>query len=185
MGDKREGDLDGESVDEFCVYIDLIQDRFDRLLSELKYPDAQLGIDINTATFWNFYARWSPTISEGRVIKFLNRKSDVENHEEIPEDFFDEFPEDYLGNDNLLSIRVKRNTVVATLLEQAPLRVSEFEVDNEYGDASARTTQIIEQSSALNLQTTSIVGVEKAVRWYGKWIAFLLALLIMTAIKSS
>jgi len=109
----------------------------------------------------------------------------VENHEEIPEDFFDEFPEDYLGNDNLLSIRVKRNTVVATLLEQAPLRVSEFEVDNEYGDASARTTQIIEQSSALNLQTTSIVGVEKAVRWYGKWIAFLLALLIMTAIKSS
>ena len=62
--------------------------RLAALLKELSTPGAVLHISVKSDRFRNFYAEWSPSISEGRVIKLLDSKRDVENADEIPEGFW-------------------------------------------------------------------------------------------------
>ncbi len=108
-------DLDCEPADEFYVQIELFPDRFERLVSELRHSDAKLFIHIKTAEFRHFYATWSPSISEGRVIKFLDSERDVENQDDIPKDFWGSTEHSKMFSnplDPLVSISVKRNTSV-------------------------------------------------------------------------
>ncbi|WP_366658583.1 hypothetical protein [Fodinicurvata sp. EGI_FJ10296] len=82
------GDLDLEDQNEFFIELEIYPDRFELLLNELSIPGAVLHISAHVDRFRDFYAEWSPSISDGRVIKFLNNKRDVENADEIPEDFW-------------------------------------------------------------------------------------------------
>jgi len=83
-----EADIDLEGWDEFYVETYVHMSRFDAFVSELAEDGAKLRVHIKTSKFPNFYATWSPTISEGRKIKYLNSKTDVENADDIPEDFW-------------------------------------------------------------------------------------------------
>ncbi|WP_157933036.1 hypothetical protein [Roseovarius salinarum] len=87
-GLKFEGDLDIEEIHEFFLEIEVQHERFATLIDELSHPDAVLKISARADRFRGFYARWSPSISDGRVIKFLDEKRDVKNADEIPEDFW-------------------------------------------------------------------------------------------------
>lgn len=83
-----EGDLDLEDHHYFFLELHVNQERFSTLSKELSTPGAALHISVRSDRFRDFYAEWSPSISEGRVIKFLDRKRDVENADEIPESFW-------------------------------------------------------------------------------------------------
>lgn len=83
-----EGDLDLEGHHYFFLELHVKQERFSTLSKELSTPGAALHISVRSDRFRDFYAEWSPSISEGRVIKFLDRKRDVENADEIPESFW-------------------------------------------------------------------------------------------------
>lgn len=99
-GLKMESDLDIKEVQNFFLEINLHHDRFAVLLKELSIPEAALHISVRADHFRDFYARWSPSISEGRMIKFLDNKRDVENADEIPENFWrsSEFQRELLSN---------------------------------------------------------------------------------------
>ncbi|MCA1777759.1 MAG: hypothetical protein LC676_19780 [Loktanella sp.] len=99
-GINMEGDLDVEDNHHFFLQVEMYHERFATLLEELSIPGAVLHISVRADRFQGFYAEWSPSISEGRVIKFLNRKLDVENADEIPEDFWrtTEFQRELLSN---------------------------------------------------------------------------------------
>ncbi len=76
------------TCDEFYVEISVHSSRFDALVSELAESGAILKVHVKISKFPNFYATWSPTYSEERVIKYLEEKRDVENADDIPEDFW-------------------------------------------------------------------------------------------------
>lgn len=99
-GIKESADLDLDEMNEFFLEIDVHHERFPALLEELSFPDAALRISAHAYRFQGFYAEWSPSISNGRVIKFLNRVRDVENADEIPKDFWlsSEFQRKLLSN---------------------------------------------------------------------------------------
>jgi hypothetical protein len=83
-----EGDLDLEGHHSFFLELHVHRERFSALSKELSTPGAVLHISVRSDRFRNFYAEWSPSISEGRVIKFLDNKRDLENADEIPESFW-------------------------------------------------------------------------------------------------
>lgn len=95
-----EGDLDIEGHHYFFLELHVNRERFAALLEELSTPGSVLHISVKSDKFSGFYAKWSPSISEGRVIKYLNSKRDVENAEEIPEDFWHtpEFQRELVSN---------------------------------------------------------------------------------------
>lgn len=83
-----EADLDHEGEESFFASIAVSAERMDMLIRELQQPNAELRVSIYLSAFRNFYATWSPAIDEGRVIKFLDSDRDVENRDEIPEEFW-------------------------------------------------------------------------------------------------
>ncbi|MDE0588809.1 hypothetical protein OU789_02585 [Halocynthiibacter sp. C4] len=83
-----EPDMDLDGCNDFYIQINLHRSRFDLLASELAKGNATLNLSIDTSKFPKFYAVWSPSISEGRVIKYLNDRNDIENVSEIPNDFW-------------------------------------------------------------------------------------------------
>lgn len=80
--------LDGSRDEAFFLEAHIKRESFNKLVSELSLNGAELFIDLRLVAFPRFYATWSPSIDEGRVIKFLDRKEDVENASDIPEDFW-------------------------------------------------------------------------------------------------
>lgn len=87
-GYTTEKDIDSVTSENFYIEINMNSSRFDALVSELEKTGTQLIIRIETWRFPNFFATWSPSISEGRVIKFLENKKDIENSEDIREDYW-------------------------------------------------------------------------------------------------
>lgn len=79
-------DLDGEEM--FFAEITITAKRMDMLMHEIQQPNAELYVSIHLSAFQNFYATWSPAIDEGRVIKFLNSDRDIENRDEVPNEFW-------------------------------------------------------------------------------------------------
>ena len=78
----------GEKHDQsFLVEIVVTPDRMKFILSELQKPGAILKIVVSFSRFRGFFATWSPSIREGRTIKFLNNDRDVENADEMSKDF--------------------------------------------------------------------------------------------------
>jgi len=106
------GDIDLEPMDEFYLELDVFEDRFDKLVEELGFEDAELHIHVDTARFPQFYSTWSPSVSEGRIIKFLNDKNEILNKENIPSEFWEPlgFDEKFSDpSDALVSLGVKRS----------------------------------------------------------------------------
>lgn len=81
-------DIDLDVDESFYLSIYLTTERFDHLRKELSFPGAALKIRFDIGRFSNFFATWSPSISEGRVIKYLSSPSDVENESEVPDEFW-------------------------------------------------------------------------------------------------
>ncbi|MEZ5754263.1 MAG: hypothetical protein R3D90_05665 [Paracoccaceae bacterium] len=86
-GLKHEADIDLRGWDEFFAEVHISREKFSALLAEIEKGGATLQITVQTGKFEGFYATWSPSISEGRPIKFLNNISDVENRNEVPSEF--------------------------------------------------------------------------------------------------
>jgi len=86
-GHYSERDFDSEGFDEFFVEAYLADERFELVLRQMSQPNAELHLRINPAVFPDFYATWSPSNRDGRVIKCLNEVRDVENYKDIPADF--------------------------------------------------------------------------------------------------
>jgi len=95
-----EGDLDLEVQHYFFLELHVDQERFSTLSKELSSPGTALDIRVRSDRFRNFYAEWSLSISDGRVIKFLDSERDVENADEIPESYWrtSEFKRELLSN---------------------------------------------------------------------------------------
>lgn len=94
-------DLDLQIDEGFFVEVVLSRQRMDRLLEEVRQPGAELRLEVNLSAFPRFYATWSPAIDEGRLIKFLDSDRDVENADEIPDDFWNEDVIKENGQDDL------------------------------------------------------------------------------------
>ncbi len=82
-----ERDFDSDGIDEFFIEVSLTPDRFADIRQQMSHPGADLQLRINPSLFPNFYATWSPSNREGRVIKFLDDQKIVENSQDIPEGF--------------------------------------------------------------------------------------------------
>jgi hypothetical protein len=107
-GTNTEGDLDLEGHRYFFLELHVHWERFAVLLSELSILGAALHISVRSDRFRDFYAAWSPSISEGRVIKFLDSKRDVEDADEIPESFWrtPEFQRELVSNPDSPPVRI-------------------------------------------------------------------------------
>lgn len=98
-GMSGDSDLDHEYDESFFVDVVITRERMDTIIRELQMPGAELRLDVRVSHFPMFYAPWSPSIDEGRVIKFLDRERDVENAEDVPDDFWNrDFHSDALAN---------------------------------------------------------------------------------------
>lgn len=103
-------DIDVKYDESFYVDIVLATSRFEKLLKQLREPDATLQMRVQFGGIPRFLATWSPSISEGRTIKFLDRDTDVSNSQDIPEGFFSRVSEDDDFEDPVkASIRVYNN----------------------------------------------------------------------------
>lgn len=124
-------DFDMTNEESFFVELAVSPDRMQLILTELQQLGAVMKIRVSMARFRGFYASWSPSISEGRLIKFLDRQEDVENHADIPEDFlksylaFEDDDQEFI--DHPVQITFGRH------LSEAPIKPTDEEPD-EYLD---------------------------------------------------
>ena len=86
------GDADIDIVLNECFFVEIVltPERMSSLVKELQMPGAELHVEVKLWKFPRFYAPWSPSIDEGRLIKFLNSRRDVENADQIPEEFWNQ-----------------------------------------------------------------------------------------------
>ncbi|MFX4219700.1 MAG: hypothetical protein ACMVO3_01255 [Thalassobaculum sp.] len=135
-----------EDIDEFDVKtgelffleIHLPTERFDTLVGAISQHRAQLWADMSVSAFRGFYATWSPSIDEGRVIKFLNRSDDVENADEMPAAFHQEASEEdgwFSWRDDVVRLYVKRALSEPSKSQADPHSVEPLEAhDEEQGE---------------------------------------------------
>jgi hypothetical protein len=85
---KASDDMDNAWDEHFCLQVRLDETSFAELRDELRAnPDFSVLISVKLDSMRGLYTTWSPSISEGRVLKFLDDKKDVSNHSAMPEDF--------------------------------------------------------------------------------------------------
>lgn len=182
-GLKIRGDLDIKDINEFYLQIDLHHERFATLLTELSFPDAVLNISARAGCFVNFYAEWSPSISEGRVIKFLDSKREVENSDEIPEDFWrsSEFQRELLSNSDRppVTIRVHR-----------PMNSESSGPTSEESDLASKGQEVA--APPMGMPTSAPAPnpipmleeltkrVQRGAFWIGLWLALIFLVLILS-----
>lgn len=91
-GYNEHGEFGEIGPETFFVEAVLKAERFERLLDAIQQPKARLRLSVRANEQRGFYAPWSPSIDEGRLLKFLDGKYDaerlVENANEIPELFW-------------------------------------------------------------------------------------------------
>lgn len=182
-GVKIKGDLDIEDIHNFFLQIDLHHERFATLLKELSFPDAVLHISARADCFVNFYAEWSPSISEGRVIKFLDRKRDVENSNEIPEDFWrsSEFQRELLSNSDRPPV---------TISVRRPMNTESSCPTSEESDVASKGQEVAPPPMDVPLSAPApnpipvLEELTKRVRrgtfWIGLWVALIFLVLILS-----
>lgn len=156
-GSSAINDLDLNIDESFYVEAFLPTPDFDGLLEELEKPGATLRVHVELGRFPGFYATWSPSIGEGRVIKFLNQRADVENAEEIPKDFVSGGEEDTaLFGNSPITIYVSRKLAVDPLVKEDGDEAWE-EVENE--DANQDETRV----AGLRSQLKELVDAQRRV----------------------
>lgn len=85
---KEANDLDLQWDEHFATEIRMDSDAFSELRdTQMTYKDCRVSVALKLDGMKGIYTTWSPSISEGRLLKFLDRKTDVTNHEEMPEHF--------------------------------------------------------------------------------------------------
>lgn len=68
--------------------IELGETHFDTLWSQVQLlASAQLQISVRLDEFRGAYAAWSPLVDEGRIVRILGDREDVENASEMPEGY--------------------------------------------------------------------------------------------------
>lgn len=86
-------DIDFDFEESFFVEMHVPSSQFVEVLNELTNHRCALSLNVAFDKFPNFLSTWSPSINEGRTIKFLDDIRDVSNAEDIPEKFFSKEPE--------------------------------------------------------------------------------------------
>lgn len=88
-GSKSIDDLDLDVPEGFSLDVVVSKENFDQVLMSLQKPNASLMLTVAVDRFPKFFTTWSPSISDGRVIKYLESKADVENADEIVDGFLE------------------------------------------------------------------------------------------------
>lgn len=85
---KETSDLDLSWDEHFALDVRLDEKSFGELRDELRTnPKFSIVITTKLDGMRGLYTTWSPSISEGRVLKFLDDKKDVSNQANMPEEF--------------------------------------------------------------------------------------------------
>lgn len=92
-------DMDFNIDEEFFLEITMPKIDMDALIADVERPGASLRMHVKLDKLRGFYSTWSPSIDEGRLIKFLDREKDVENADDIPKDFWGEDPKERMFED--------------------------------------------------------------------------------------
>lgn len=184
-GINMEGDLDLEGHHYFFLELQVHRERFSALLKELSTPGAVLHISVRSERFRDFYAAWSPSISEGRVIKFLDSKRDVENAEEIPEDFWrtPEFQRELISDPENPPVTISVGRPLHPLLSISSTAEGDKDEWDADGDAPALSFQQVPASVPDPIP--ALEELSKRLRrgsfWVGLWLALIFAALLLQA----
>lgn len=85
---KATSDMDLAWDEHFSLDIRLDENSFIELRDELRAnPNFTVLITVRLDRMQGLYTTWSPSISEGRTLKVLDREEDVSNHKEMPDTF--------------------------------------------------------------------------------------------------
>jgi hypothetical protein len=175
-----DGDLDIKDHHYFFLELHVHRERFTALLKELSTPGAVLHIRVLSDRFRGFYAEWSPSISEGRVIKFLDTKRDVENADEIPEDFWltPEFRRELVSNLDHPPVTISVRRPLQLLLPSPSTAEDEWDMDK---DAPASSFQPM--SAPAPNPIPALEELSKRLRrgafWISLWLALIFAILLL------
>lgn len=95
---KSVNSVDLKIEERFAIQVDIKNHFFDNFKNEyFSENEKDIKLDIKLSDMSGLYSKWSPSISESRILKFLHKKSDVDNFENMPSNF-DDFE---LSDDNL------------------------------------------------------------------------------------
>lgn len=173
-----EGDQDVQSRDRFSLELVLSSARFEALLLELSKASTSIFVKVDVDKFAGFYATWSPMISDGRVIKFLNEKHDVENLGDIPEDFWGSGSE---MEERLLSWNSPPVSLAAVRPLGSPVAIDDPKI--EFSESS-EVLPDIEVNRGAHERTDTIANLTKQVRSTGLWLSFCVVLLVLAVLGS-
>lgn len=81
-------DIDFNHDESFYVDAVIAPAEFRRLLDALSEGGCDLQMRVSFGLFPNFLTTWSPSMSEGRTVKFLEREYEILNGEDFRKDFF-------------------------------------------------------------------------------------------------
>ena len=182
-GVNMEGDLDFEGHYYFFLELHVHRERFAALLKELSNLGSVLHISVRSDRFRDFYAQWSPSISEGRVIKFLDDKRDVENAEEIPDNFWrtSEFQRELVSNPDNPPVTVSVGRPLQPLLH-VPSTTKDDEDKSDMNE-DAPTPGFQTMPASVPNPIPALESISKRLRrgafWIGLWLALIFAILLL------
>lgn len=106
-------DIDVSHGESFYVRVVISQAQFELLLNALSEGICDLYLQVEFDRFPNFLATWSPSISDGRTIKFLDQTQKIINSDDLSDDFFPQMTDEdnsafNLSNPPPISITVAR-----------------------------------------------------------------------------
>lgn len=172
-GSNHEPDLDADGLHYFFLEIHLNSEVFSDLIKEIEDRGSVLKISVEAGDFPNIYSTWSPSVSDGRVIKLLDNRKVIENIDDVPFEFW-RTPK---PREELLFVR-DRPPVEITIERALDIEISkeadvgEYVSDDNNGNVLkenfSRIVQDLPQNT-LNISTQS--------NWGSFWICFWLAII--------
>ena len=153
-------DIDLKMEEGFCIEITLGAEAFDDLHRWIQAnPSALVQVQANLSGIPGFYAAWSPTIDEGRAVKFLADRRDLENPEDLPAHM-------RIEEGHAVPFRISVTTGLAglSLWSETAVVDNEQSIDEE-GPFGQETDPVRTQPPFL--QVVGIAELARAVRWAG------------------
>lgn len=106
---KENADIDFSSEERFIVQITLAAASFEDFRSEYFSRKQRLVISLRLGGMEGVYTTWSPSISEGRVIKFLDERDDISNVADTPSSFCSVSPSKGLDEFSMSLVTINSN----------------------------------------------------------------------------
>lgn len=157
-------DIDLDFDETFYIEVILSPVRFSHLIDQLSNSPCDLILYVRFGAFPRFLATWSPSISEGRIIKYLSDSTNVENGDDIPEDYFKKANDDGGLFDDSPPVSMFVTKPVETL-HKKPLDDDHWhEEEDGYGkgqkveNSNLITAQAISKLESAIASTTSKIG---------------------------